>query len=346
MQTVTDSQKRNRQKGWRDMAEPVLQVENLKFVFNKGKRDKITAIDDVSFKIDAGSTLCVVGESGCGKSVTATSILQLMPKSLGYIEKGSIKLCGRELTTLGNKEMRQIRGNQISMIFQEPMSSLNPVYKIGDQMIELIRSHRKMSKDQARQIAVSMLAKVGISSPELRVNEYPHQLSGGMRQRVMIAMALSCNPQLLIADEPTTALDVTIQAQILQIINDLKKELNTAVMLITHDMGVIAEMADYVAVMYAGSIVERAPVKKLFDEPLHPYTEGLLNSIPTMEDSKKELETIEGNVPSLYNLPEGCAFCNRCKYAKDICRHQKPPRLDLDDRMVSCFRYTDQWKED
>ena len=339
MQTVTDSQKRNRQKGWRDMAEPVLQVENLKFVFNKGKRDKITAIDDVSFKIDAGRTLCVVGESGCGKSVTATSILQLMPKSLGYIEKGSIKLCGRELTTLGNKEMRQIRGNQISMIFQEPMSSLNPVYKIGDQMIELIRSHRKMSKDQARQIAVNMLAKVGISSPELRVNEYPHQLSGGMRQRVMIAMALSCNPQLLIADEPTTALDVTIQAQILQIINDLKKELNTAVMLITHDMGVVAEVSDYVMVMYAGKVVEYDTTENVFHHPLHPYTKGLLNSIPRLDKEQDTLEMIEGTVPGLSNMPKGCRFCTRCPECKEICKEQDPGLINVDGHMVRCHKF-------
>ncbi len=326
------------------MAEPVLQVEHLKFVFNKGKKEKITAIDDVSFKIDAGSTLCVVGESGCGKSVTATSILQLMPKSLGYIESGSIKLNGRELTSMSSKELRKIRGNKISMIFQEPMSSLNPVYRIGDQMIELIRAHRKISKAEAKKIAVEMLAKVGISSPELRVNEYPHQLSGGMRQRVMIAMALSCKPELLIADEPTTALDVTIQAQILQIINDLKKELNTAVMLITHDMGVVAEVSDYVMVMYAGQVVEYDATANVFHHPLHPYTRGLLNSIPRLDKEQDTLAMIEGTVPGLTNMPKGCRFCTRCPECMDICKERDPELVDVNGHQVRCHKYVDTGK--
>lgn len=326
------------------MENTILEVKDLKFVFKKGKK-RITAVEDVNFSIDAGKTLCVVGESGCGKSVTATSILQLMPKTLGYIDKGSIKLNGVELTTMNNKQMRNIRGNKISMIFQEPMSSLNPVYSIGDQMVEMIQSHKKMSKTEALNVSIEMLRKVGISSPELRVNEFPHQLSGGMRQRVMIAMALSCKPELLIADEPTTALDVTIQAQILQLINDLKRDFNTAVMLITHDMGVVAEVADYVMVMYAGKIVEYDTTENIFNNPMHPYTKGLLNSIPRMDKEQEVLETIEGTVPSLTNMPEGCRYCTRCPECKDKCKVWDPGLINADGRLVRCWKYANNKSE-
>lgn len=320
------------------MSEPMLKVENLKFVFHKNGKN-ITAVEDVSFSIDAGTTLCVVGESGCGKSVTATSILQLMPKSLGHIEEGSIRLQGKELTGMTQKELREIRGNEISMIFQEPMTSLNPVYRIGDQMSEMIRAHAKMSKKEAWQKSIEMLGKVGISSPEYRVSEYPHELSGGMRQRVMIAMALSCNPHLLIADEPTTALDVTIQAQILQLIGELKEKFNTAVMLITHDMGVSAEVSDYVMVMYAGKVVEYDTTTNIFHHPMHPYTIGLLNSIPRLNKEQKRLDTIEGTVPSLTNMPKGCRYCTRCPECMDICREKDPGLLEVDGRKVRCWKY-------
>lgn len=326
------------------MSETILKVENLNVIFHT-KYGEAKAVNDVNFTLRKGERLGLVGESGSGKSVTSKCIIRLLQSPPAEIH-GRIELDGVDLLSLSEHEMANYRGNKISMIFQEPMVSLNPLYTIGNQMMEILRRHQKISKKEATQKVIEMLRTVEIPSPETRLRQYPFELSGGMRQRIMIAMSLLCQPQVLIADEPTTALDVTIQAQILDLLNHLNQSFGTSIIMITHDMGVIAEMADYVAVMYAGSIVERAPVKKLFDEPLHPYTEGLLNSIPTMEDSKKELETIEGNVPSLYNLPEGCAFCNRCKYAKDICKHQKPPRLELDDRMVNCFRYTDQWKED
>ena len=284
----------------------------------------VKAVDGVTFEIYKGETLGVVGESGCGKSVTSLSIMRLIPDPPGKIEGGRIMFEGEDLTQKSQAEMRKIRGNDISMIFQEPMTSLNPVYKVGDQITEAIILHQNVSKKEAREQAIDMLKKVGIPSPEQRVDEYPHQLSGGMRQRVMIAMALSCNPKLLIADEPTTALDVTIQAQILELMKDLKDEFNTATMLITHDLGVVAEVCDRVAVMYAGKVVEYSDANTIFHNPKHPYTWGLLKSIPKLDQSVERLLTIEGVVPSPHNLPKGCSFHPRCRFATDKCREQEP----------------------
>ncbi|MDC7233209.1 MAG: ABC transporter ATP-binding protein [Spirochaetales bacterium] len=294
----------------------------------------VKAVDDVNFTIERGKTLGIVGESGCGKSVTSHSIMQLVPKPHGKISGGEIIYRGHDgeevniadLDPFGPK-MRQIRGNEIAMIFQEPMTSLNPVYSIGDQIIESIRLHQKLNKKDAKARAIEMLKLVGIPAAELRVNEYPHQLSGGMRQRVMIAMALSCNPKLLIADEPTTALDVTIEAQILELMVDLQKKLGMSIMIITHDLGVVGELADDVAVMYAGKVVENAAVVDLFDRPLHPYTQGLLNSRPVI-GNKKRLFSIPGNVPHLAHLPKGCPFAARCANAKDICLSEEPAVVD------------------
>lgn len=325
------------------MSETILKVEHLNVTFHT-KYGEAKAVNDVNFTLKKGERLGLVGESGSGKSVTSKCIIRLLMSPPAEIS-GKIFLEDTELLSLSEREMTNYRGNRISMIFQEPMVSLNPLYTIGNQMMEILKRHEKISKKEAKERVIEMLRTVEIPSPETRLKQYPFELSGGMRQRIMIAMALLCQPQVLIADEPTTALDVTIQAQILDLLNHLNKTFGTSIIMITHDMGVIAEMADYVAVMYAGSIVEKAPVKELFETPLHPYTEGLLNSIPTMEDSRKELETIEGNVPSIYDLPVGCAFCNRCKYAKDICSRKKPPRTDVGERIVSCFKYTDEWKE-
>lgn len=278
------------------MEERLLEVKNLKVSFNVGKK-KLTAVENVEFSLDKGKVIGIVGESGCGKSVTATSILRLVPPAVSIIDEDSqILFDGEDLVKAPEARMREIRGNEISMIFQEPMSSLNPVYRIGDQMLEMIRTHNKqISKKDALDQCVEMLKRVGIPSPEQRIREFPHQLSGGMRQRVMIAMALLCNPKLLIADEPTTALDVTIQAQILRIIKTLTKESNTSVILITHDMGVVAEVADHVMVMYAGKSVEYGTAEDIFDHPKHPYTIGLLNSIPKLGSGQEEhLYTIEG----------------------------------------------------
>src|SRR5258706_4063100 len=289
----------------------LLEVENLQTHFRTP--DGINrSVDGVTFSIEAGKTLAIVGESGCGKSVTAMSILRLIPEPVGKMA-GSIRFQGRELLTVTNKEMRAIRGNEISMIFQEPMTSLNPVLTIGTQIGETIRLHQGLSKRDSMARAVAILKLVGIPEPARRVKEYPHQLSGGMRQRVMIAVALACNPKLLIADEPTTALDVTIQAQILDLIRDLKREMGTSVILITHDLGVVAEMAERVAVMYAGEIVEQTDVNSLFDEPLHPYTQGLIGSIPVLGEIKDKLDVIPGIVPNLVNLPPGCRFAPRCQ---------------------------------
>ena len=277
-------------------------------------------MDRVSLSIDPGETLCVVGESGSGKSVTALSVMGLIPKTAGRIVKGSILYNGRELRGISSREMKRIRGKEIAMIFQEPMSSLNPVFTIGDQISESVRLHTGVSRREAWERAVEMLQLVHIPSPRSRADEYPHQLSGGMRQRVMIAMALACDPKLLIADEPTTALDVTIQAQILELLLELKEELSMAIMLITHDMGVVAETAQRVAVMYGAQVVEEAPVDELFDNPTHPYTEGLLRSIPRIDlanEGKRRLEQIPGTVPTLLaERPPGCRFAPRCKYAK------------------------------
>ncbi len=300
----------------------------------------VPAVDGVSFNIEKGETLCVVGESGCGKSVTAMSILKLIPTPPGKYVSGEILFNEEDLLEKSESEMRKIRGNDIAMIFQEPMTSLNPVYTVGNQIAESIILHQGLNKNEAKKKAVEMLRKVGIPLPEKRVREYPHQLSGGMRQRVMIAMALSCNPTLLIADEPTTALDVTIQAQILHLMRNLKKEYNSSILFITHDLGVVAEMADKVIVMYAGKIVEQGKVEDIFNNPQHPYTIGLLNSIPKLTGKRKEqLHVIKGNVPTFYNLPEGCRFSSRCEYVKEKCLIEEPKLVSLGepDRKVACW---------
>jgi peptide/nickel transport system ATP-binding protein/oligopeptide transport system ATP-binding protein len=322
------------------MAETLLEVKDLQIDFTLAKHRRLTAVQGISFVIEKGRTLGVVGESGCGKSVTALAILGLLPVGIGRISAGQILLDGRDLAKLNNREMRDIRGKHISMIFQEPMTSLNPVHTIGKQMIEALRAHRKVSSREAYQTVLNMLSKVEIPAPETRIQEYPHQLSGGMRQRVMIAMALLASPELLIADEPTTALDVTIQAQILELMMDIKRNMNTTILLITHDMGVVAKMADAVMVMYAGKIVESAPVRELFQHPLHPYTEGLLKSIPRLDRDIGELHTIEGTVPPLSDMPPGCRFSTRCGVCAEKCRQVEPPTISRGIHQVSCWRYT------
>ena len=302
------------------------------------------AVDDVSFFIDKGEVLGVVGESGCGKSVTAQSVMRLIPEPPGRIAGGQILFDGISITDLSMEEMRNIRGNRIAMIFQEPMTSLNPVFTIGDQIGEMFVLHQKRSKSESLQRAVEMLAKVQIPAPEKRVHEYPHQLSGGMRQRAMIAMALSCDPEILIADEPTTALDVTVQAQILDLMLQLRQDFDTAIMMITHDLGVIAEIASRVVVMYAGKIVEASDTAMLFEDPKHPYTQGLLQSIPKLGDrsrgDRQRLSEIEGIVPGLLDLPQGCSFNPRCPQVMSICREKKPELFVLDrNRHARCWLY-------
>ena len=312
-----------------DDAEVILSVRDLHTRFFT--RDGVVrAVDGVSFEVKRGETLCIVGESGCGKSVTALSAMRLIPESAGRIVSGSIRFQGRELTTLSEREMRRIRGNDISMIFQEPMTSLNPVFTVGEQIAESVRIHQGLGKRAAHDRAVEMLSLVRIADPRQRANEYPHQLSGGMRQRVMIAIALACNPKLLIADEPTTALDVTIQAQILNLMLELKERLGTAIVLITHDLGVVAETAQRAIVMYAGRKVEEAPVDELFRNPVHPYTRGLMNSIPRRSATGRRssvrgrLQEIAGIVPSLREEIPGCSFAPRCTFAVERCTREAP----------------------
>ena len=328
---------------------PILEVNHLTTCFH-GKNGIVPAVEGVSFDVEPGRTLGIVGESGCGKSVTALSILKLLPSRTARVEPGSsIRLDGRELTGMSAAQMCQVRGREISMIFQDPMTSLNPVMTIGNQMAEAFLAHESMSRKEAWEKSVEMLKKVGIPAPEKRAKEYPHQLSGGMKQRVMIAMALSGRPKVLIADEPTTALDVTIQAQILELMEDLKQEMNTAILLITHDMGVVAEMADEVMVMYAGQVMERADAKTLFKNPLHPYTRGLLASIPRLDQEVERLHTISGSVPNLNEMPAGCRFSTRCPDVKDCCRKCRPETYDVDHHLVRCFQYAkkegQEWKE-
>ncbi len=318
------------------MDEKLLEVRDLQVQFAT-EDGLVPALDRVSFHLREGETLGVVGESGCGKSVTALSIMGLIPPP-GRVVAGSITLSGVSLLDKSEVELRQIRGKDIAMIFQEPMTSLNPVFTVGDQITEAISLHQGLRRPEAWQRAVAMLKLVGIPSPEKRAGEYPHQLSGGMRQRVMIAMALSCNPKLLIADEPTTALDVTIQAQILALLKKLKQELGMSIMLITHDLGVVAEMAQRVIVMYAGKIVEQADVKDIFRSPLHPYTQGLLRSIPSLGQTKQRLYAIEGMVPNPVRLPAGCRFNPRCPYATEICREREPVLRAIGSRLVSCWQ--------
>ena len=322
------------------MDKHLLEIKNLMVSFHIGKK-KLAAVENVGFSLDRGKIIGIVGESGCGKSVTATSILRLVSPSVCEIDAGSeILFNGEDLSKAPEARMREIRGSEISMIFQEPMSSLNPVYRISDQMMEMLRTHdRTISRQDALARCVEMLRRVGIPSPEQRVKEYPHQLSGGMRQRVMIAMALLCDPKLLIADEPTTALDVTIQAQILRIIRRLTQKMDTAVILITHDMRVIAETADYVMVMYAGKSVEYGTAEDIFDRPMHPYTVGLLSSIPKLGSGQEErLYTIEGTVPGLDEMPEGCRFCTRCPYVEERCRQADPGMRRSGGHLARCWR--------
>jgi oligopeptide/dipeptide ABC transporter ATP-binding protein len=308
---------------------PVLELKSVVTAM-RTERGVIRPVDHVSFELFAGKTLALVGESGSGKSVTALTILRLLPAENAVIERGEILFEHKDILKLEPSELRSYRGNRAAMIFQEPMTALNPVKTVGSQIAEVFRLHRKASRSEAWQGAVAMLTKVRIADPEERANQYPHQLSGGMRQRVMIAMALACNPALLIADEPTTALDVTIQAQVLDLMRTLQRELHTAMLFITHDLGVVAEVADDVAVMYAGRIVEQASVQALFEAPLHPYTRGLMAARPSIQGQRRErLETIEGLVPPLHALPKGCRFVDRCNQAEAICREQDPPLVTL-----------------
>jgi oligopeptide/dipeptide ABC transporter ATP-binding protein len=317
----------------------LLDIRDLRTYFDTDA-GLVKAVDGVSFSVEPGETLGLVGESGCGKSVTALSILRLLPKPAGRIAGGSILFDGQDLAKLSEDRMRSIRGNRISMIFQEPMTSLNPVYTVGEQIMEPLRLHQRLDRKQAFERGVGLLDMVSIPSARQRMNDYPHQLSGGMRQRAMIAMALACPPALLLADEPTTALDVTVQAQILDLMNELRQQLNSAILFITHDLGVIARMAHRVVVMYAGKIVEQAPVRDLFRDPKHPYTRGLLQSIPKLTTTARRLGVIPGVVPSPLAFPSGCKFHNRCAERMDRCPNDEPPLfLPSGGRAVRCWLY-------
>lgn len=316
----------------------LLSVNELRTAFET-EYGKVVSVDDVSFDVQEGETLAIVGESGSGKSVTALSIMRLLGKR-GHIEQGKISFDDKDLAALSERGMQELRGDELSMIFQEPMTALNPVFTIGHQLIEAIRLHMDVDKKQAHALATDMLDKVGIPNPARVMKQFPFALSGGMRQRVMIAMALVCKPKLLIADEPTTALDVTVQAQIMRLINNLCNELKTSVLLITHDLGVVAEMADRVIVMYAGQVVEEADVFTLFKQPLHPYTKGLLDSIPSMEFDDKELSSISGSIPARYQDLPGCRFANRCPLATEQCRTNQPPLLEVEPgHKTRCFEW-------
>ncbi|WP_409177841.1 ABC transporter ATP-binding protein [Brevibacillus fortis] len=319
---------------------PLLEVKNLRTTFST-ELGQVTAVDGVSFQVDSGETVGLVGESGCGKSVTSLSILRLFRKHSGTKLTGQIFFEQKELLQSSMEELQEIRGNRISMIFQDPMSSLNPVYTVGNQIAESLMLHQKLSKKAAQEKAIEMLTLVGIPSPEKRVSDYPHQLSGGMRQRVMIAMGLCCQPKLLIADEPTTALDVTIQAQILDLMLGLQKQLQMGILLITHDLGVVSEVCDRVLVMYLGQIVEEASVDTLFENPKHPYTIGLMKSIPTIDGKRgKKLHVIDGIVPSLHQIPKGCRFAPRCPLADEKCRQHPPDLFEIaDGHQVRCWHH-------
>ncbi|WP_010095239.1 ABC transporter ATP-binding protein [Ornithinibacillus scapharcae] len=321
-----------------DNTEKLLEVKELKTYFFPSKDKEVKAVDNISFSINKGETVALVGESGSGKSVTSLSIMQLIPTPPGKILSGSIKLDGRELLSLSNKEMNKVRGKDIGMIFQEPTTSLDPVFTIGSQITESIRKHKKVSKKEAYENGVQLLKMVGFARAEEIMKEYPHQLSGGMRQRVMIAIAMSCEPKLLIADEPTTALDVTIQAQILDLLQEMKEHFNSSILLITHDMGVVAEVANRVLVMYGGQIVEEATVQEVFENPKHPYTVGLLNSIPDLDEDVERLEAIPGSVTPADQFPKGCRFASRCKFAMDICRQKTPELRQIkENHQARCF---------
>jgi peptide/nickel transport system ATP-binding protein/oligopeptide transport system ATP-binding protein len=323
---------------------PLLEVRDLQTSFLLGGRGPIVAVDGIGFTVDRGETVAIVGESGSGKSVTALSIMRLLPARVGHITAGSIRLGGRELTDLPEAEMRGVRGKEIGMVFQEPMTSLNPVHSVGAQIAEVLMEHEEMSGKEARERAIEMLVTVGISEPGRRVDSYPHEMSGGMRQRAMIAMALACSPSLLIADEPTTALDVTIQAQILDLLEELQERLGMAIIFITHDLGVVAQMARRVVVMYAGQVVESGGVAEIFHHPRMPYTAGLIGSIPRLGSSARDqrLRTIPGNVPALAELGDGCRFASRCPHRQSACTAGTPPLEQVSDgHEVRCLR----WRE-
>ena len=323
------------------MSQALLEIRSLSthFLTDDGV---VRAVENVSLEIYPGEILSLVGESGCGKSVTGLSVLRLIPTPPGKIVSGAVLFDGRDLLTLEEKDMERVRGNDISMVFQEPMTSLNPVFTIGDQIMEAILLHQKVDKREARRKAIEMLDRVKIPSPEVRIDSYPHQLSGGMRQRAMIAMALSCQPKLLIADEPTTALDVTIQAEVLRLLKEIQREMGMSVMLITHDLGVVSEIADRVVVMYAGRIVESGPIDSIFGGMRHPYTRGLLESIPHLEERRKRLNAIPGQVPNPMDLPSGCKFHPRCHLRIDECQREEPPLFPVNgDHFSRCIR----WRE-
>src|SRR3954452_13214489 len=320
------------------MPAPLLAIENLRVVFRGDRGRRTVAVDRVDLSVARGATLGRVGESGCGKSVTSLAVMGLLPKDSAKVS-GTVRFDGLDLLDVPDQTLRDLRGNQLAMIFQEPMTSLNPSFTIGEQIIETLVRHRALTRRQARKRTVELLRRVHIPSPEQRIDEYPHKLSGGMRQRVMIAMALACDPMLLIADEPTTALDVTLQAQILELMRELKAASGAAIILITHDLGVVAEVCDEVAVMYAGEIVERAPVDELFSAPQHPYTVGLLGSIPRLDHRADQLATIEGMVPNTMQPPAGCRFAARCPFVLDACTKAPPPLLEVSPGHLSrCLR--------
>ena len=321
------------------MGKTLVEFKNLETHFHTGE-GIVKAVNNVSFKIKEGETVCVVGESGCGKSVTAMSLMRLIPSPPGKIVGGEILFEGKDVLKFTEQELMDMRGNDISVIFQEPMTSLNPVFKIGDQICEAIILHQHLSKEEAEKKAIEVLKIIGIARAEEIMKSYPHELSGGMRQRIMIAMAVCCNPKLLIADEPTTALDVTIQAQILDLMRDIKEKLNTSILLITHDLGVVAEMADYVVVMYAGKVIEEAPVLELFKNPLHPYTQGLLKSKPSVNGNETRLYSIPGQVPNPVGMPDNCYFNERCYRCMEKCKDVQPTLVDVGNRhKVSCWLY-------
>lgn len=321
------------------LSNPILYIKNLSVEFQTVE-GTVHAINNLCYSLDEGETLGIVGESGSGKSVSSLGIMKLIPNPPGKIVNGEILYNGKDLTKISEKEMEKFRGNEISMIFQEPMTSLNPIITCGKQIAESLILHRGLKKKEAMQAAVQMMQAVGIANPEKRAHEYPHQMSGGMRQRVMIAMALACNPKILICDEPTTALDVTIQAQILDLIRKLNKNTGTAIVMITHDLGVVSELCERVIVMYTGRIVEDAPAEEIFKNPLHPYTVGLINAVPRITKERNPLMTIEGVVPNPTEIIEGCSFCPRCKYATEQCKKEEPPMVQVDEkRKVRCWKF-------
>jgi peptide/nickel transport system ATP-binding protein len=325
-------------------AEPLLKIENLKTYF-RTEDGIVKAVNGMDFELYPGETLAIVGESGSGKSVTSLSLMHLLDEN-GFIPEGKIIYKGQDITKLSQNKMRKVRGNEISMIFQEPMTALNPVYTIGEQIMEMIKLHLKMNEKEARARAVDLLQKVGIPEPAKRIEQYPHELSGGMRQRAMIAMALSCDPSVLIADEPTTALDVTIQAQILELMNKLQDDYGMAIIFITHDLGVVAEMSDRAIVMYGGEIFEKGDIVDIFKKPRNPYTWGLMNSIPRIDVDKEKLWAIPGSVPSALNFPKGCKFANRCFLATEKCNNEHPELQEVGENHLSRCFYIDKLKEE